>query len=211
MDPKTTSTETAAYLSKYPQSEFTNAVKLLRAQDFSTRKKFTESIPMWEELKSISDAKLPRDQILFERARALYETKSWIKSAEAFSDFVKEFPQHPQSFSARLSKAVALQQVGKNSIEAWEEVRQFATIPSSPHQTALEQIGLLASQKENKDKIHSTFKELIGRYPESEIIPLAFFQLATLAVQEGDKAKANEMPNHGILHPRKEWSISPMI
>ena len=208
LDPQNTTAETAAFLSKFPQSEYTNTVKLLRAQDFSQRKKFKESLPMWEELKTLNDPKLSREQILFERARAYYETAAWMKAAAAFADFIQEFPQHPQSFSARLSKAVALQQAGNHSLEAWEEILPFATVPSPSHQMALEQIGLLSSQRNLKEKMKKTFKELLRLYPESETIPLAYFKLATIAVEEKEPEKAYDLFDLARKRDPKTWSYA---
>ncbi len=208
LDPKNVSAETAAFLSKFPQSEYTNSVKLLRAQDFNQRKKYEESIPMWEDLNTLKDPKLPRDQILFERARSYYETASWIKAAAAFTDFLQEFPQQAQSFSARLSKAVALQQSGKHSIEAWEEVLLLAPRPSPSHQMALEQIGLLASKNELQEKMRKSFQDLIDHYPESEIIPLAYFKLATLAIQEKESLKALALFDQARKRDSKTWGYA---
>lgn len=207
VEPKGISAETAAFLSKYPQSEYASTIKLLRAQDFNSRKKFNESLAMWEELKSIQDPKLPREQILLERARAYYEVKQWLKAAEAFQDYIQEFPKTTQTFQARFSKAIALQQAQKNSLSAWEEVRIHAPLPSPFHQLALEQIGLLASQNKNSEKIKSTFEELLQRYPESTLAPTASFQLGLIAIQENNREKALLLLDQARKQDPRTWEV----
>lgn len=207
VDPKGVSSETAAFLSKYPQSQYANTIKLLRAQDFSSRKKFQESIPMWEELKSLKDLKIPRDQVLLERARAYYETKLWLKSADAFQDFLREFPKHDQSFQAKLSRAIALQQGQKNSIDAWEIVLEAAPKPSSSHQLAIEQSALLSTQNSLKPKIKIYFESLLKQYPESTLIPLAHFQLGLLAVEEGKRELALTHFDQSRQLDPKSWGL----
>ncbi len=207
LDPTNLAGDTAGFLGSWPQSPFAPKVQLMRAQDFTARGKFSEAVGMWEALATLNSPELPRDQILFEKARCLFETKQWIPAAEAFRSFIEAFPKSEQTLNARFQRARSFLNAGKNSPEAWEEVRQTSPEKSLERQTSLEQLGLLYAKASTKEKMISAFEELIKRFPQSPVRALASYQLGIAAMDSKQSLSAVTHFKNARQWDSKSWQI----
>lgn len=183
LNPADIAGESAAYLAAYPDSPWTSTVKLLRAQDYSSRGKFSQAIPMWEELARKKYPDLPADRIQWELARAYQSCQQWPQAANAFGAFADQFPKHNLALNARMQQAIAWQNLPDPvaAISAWEKVRSIASSKSSEKQTALEQLVLLYSRLNQKQSMTDACQSLLNEFPQSKIRALACYTLGAMA------------------------------
>ncbi len=196
--------DTEAYVTAYPRAPYLPLVFYLRAQALSRAEQFAEAEKLWRNLQGLTGElveKIPRDEIQFELARALYEQEKWPAAADAYLKFAEDFSTHDSALPARIRAAIALQnaQRPEEALRLWETVLLRAPEKTASRQMALEQIGLLAEETGKKDRAVEAFGQLLEEFPQSKVAGFANFILGDHAFTQRDYAKAEPL----LLEARK--------
>jgi TolA-binding protein len=189
--PEKTAGEAEAYLKAWPKSPYRPRVRLLQAQELSREKKFTEALPLWENLAVVNgEDSWPHQDILLELARTYDELGNFPKAATAYQAYLDDLSAHPNTdktvqaqrvLRAQARLALCLQKSDQllAATEAWKAVQADAPGGSPEQETALESLGLIYARggPAQEGDMVATFRALLDKFPNSPLNALAAFSV----------------------------------
>ncbi|PYL42199.1 MAG: hypothetical protein DME29_09505, partial [Verrucomicrobia bacterium] len=102
--------EVDEYLKTNPTSERADQAKLLKAEALYKEQKFAEAAPFYEELRASQLTLNLRSEAAYKLGWCAVQMKDSARAIEAFSYFIKTFPDNPQTPIALTQRALAYQQ-----------------------------------------------------------------------------------------------------
>jgi TolA-binding protein len=203
IDPSKVVTDAEAYLKSWPKSPYRVRVQLLEVQELSREKKFTEALPLWENLATEpANPGWPHQEILLQLARTYDQLDNYPKAATAYQAYLDDLATHPAAnkhqvgdvirVEARL--AICLQKSNQllAATDAWKTVQSQAPDGSKEQQMALESLGLIYARggPSQAQAEVETFRKLLDTFPNSSLAPLAAFSVGDALFKNHDYAAA---------------------
>ncbi|MEJ0000692.1 MAG: tetratricopeptide repeat protein [Verrucomicrobiota bacterium] len=204
-----------AYLKSWPKSPYRAKVRLVQAQELSREKKFSDALPLWENLATDGDSSLPRPTILLELARAYDETGNFPKAATAYQAFLDDTGAHPgaaskQVIAAQARLAVCLQNANQllGATDAWKTLLSIAPGGSPEQEEALESLGLIYAKggPAQESLMVATFRQLLSQFPQSPLRAMAAFTVGDSLFKSRDYAGAEPLLIEARTADPKTWA-----
>ncbi len=154
-------------------------VRLMKADSLFTRKDYPAAATAYAALDTAGN--LPakyKAEAAYRLGYCYAQARQPEKTAAAFTQFIKNFPEHPFIPKALVQRAVAYQQL-KNYQSALQDFNLVIDDyrQAKEREVALQQKALILGQQENEHGMADTFRTLIKEYPRSEAAGLANFYI----------------------------------
>jgi len=223
VDPSRAPAEGDVYLKSWPKSPYRAQVQLLQAQELSREKKFSEAVPLWENLAAQpAKADWPHDQILLELARAYDELNNFPKAATAYQNYVDALASRSKPSDAQEQKKLAAQMLAAQSrlavclqksdqllaaTNAWNVVLSQAPDGSPEQEAALESLALIyAKGGPNQAALMvGTFRKILDKFPSSPLRAMAAFIVGNDLFAKRDYANAERLLLNARSWDAKTW------
>lgn len=179
--------EVEEYLKSNPTPERADQAKLLKAEHFYKEQKFAEAAPIYAELRASHLSPRLRAEAAYKLAWCFVQLKDGPQVIEAFSYFMKGFPDNPQVPSALTQRALAFQE-SKNYSAAIEDLNTLlAKFPAAKErEAALQQKALIFGQQENSKGMSDAFRQLLKEFPKSSVAAQANYYIGKAAFEAKD-------------------------
>jgi TolA-binding protein len=179
--------EVDQYLASNPGGERADQAKLLKAEAFYKQGKFADAAPLYEQLRASQLSPKLRAESAYKLGWCYVQMKSPLPIIDAFSYFLKAFPDNPQAPSALTQRALAYQET-KNYDGAIADLNTLLTsFPNAKErEAALQQKALLLGQQENPKGMTEAFQQLLKEFPKSAVAAQANYYIGKAAFEAKD-------------------------
>lgn len=179
--------EVDEYLDSKPPAERADQAKLLKAEAFYKQQNFAEAAPIYEMLRASQLSPKLRAESAYKLGWSYVQMKDTPRIIEAFSYFVKAFPDNPQAPSALTQRALAHQE-SKNYEAALADLNSLlASYPAaSEREAALQQKALILGQQSNDQGMTEAFRQLLKEFPKSSVAAQAHYYIGKAAFEAKD-------------------------
>jgi len=179
--------EVEEYLNSNPAPERADQAKLLKAEHFYKHQKFAEAAPLYAELRASHLSPKLRAEAAYKLGWCYVQLKDVPQVVDAFSYFVKGFPESPQLPSALTQRALGYQEA-KNYSAAIEDLNTLLTkYPGAKErEAALQQKALIMGQQDNAKGMAEAFRQLLKEYPKSSVAAQANYYIGKAAFEGRD-------------------------
>jgi len=186
-DPTALVSEVDKFLASNPTAERADQAKLLKAEAFYKQGKFAEAAPIYEQLRASQLSPKLRAESAYKLAWCNVQMKSPLPIIDAFTYFLKAFPDNPQVPSALTQRALVYQET-KNYDAAIGDLNALLTrFPAAKErEAALQQKALLMGQQENAKGMTETFQQLLKEFPKSPAAAQANYYIGKAAFEAKD-------------------------
>ena len=181
-DPNAVIVEVDEYLKTNPTSERADQAKLLKAEALYKQQKFAEAAPFYEELRASQLALNLRSEAAYKLGWCAVQMKDSAPAIEAFSYFIKTFPDNPQTPIALTQRALAYQQ--SNNMDGAIADLNFliSNYPKAKErEAAIQQKALLLGELNREPEMAQTFQQLLKEYPKSSAVAQANYYIGKAA------------------------------
>jgi TolA-binding protein len=175
------------YLNSDPTPERADQAKLLKAEHFYKEQKFAEAAPVYAELRASHLSEKLRAEAAYKLGWCFVQLKNGTESIDAFSYFLKAFPESPQIPSALTQRALAFQE-SKNYDAAIADLNTLLTnYPKArEREAALQQKALILGQQENAAGMADAFRQLLKEFPKSSVAAQANYYIGKAVFEARD-------------------------
>ena len=176
--------EIEAYFNSNPTLERADQAKLLKAEALYKQQNFGEAAPVYEQLRASQLSTKLRAESAYKLGWCYVQLKNTPKIVEAFSYFIKAFPDNPQAPAAYAQRALAYQQE-KNYEAALSDLNALLTNFSraKEREAALQQKALILGQQENSKGMSDAFQQLLKEFPKTPIAAQAHYYIGKAAFE----------------------------
>jgi TolA-binding protein len=181
-DPNAVIAEVDEFLKTNPTSERADQAKLLKAEALYKQQKFGEAAPFYEELRASQLALNLRSEAAYKLGWCAVQMKDFARAIEAFSYFIKTFPDNPQTPIALTQRALAYQQ--SNNMDAAIVDLNFliSNYPKAKEREAtIQQKALLLGEQNREPEMAQAFQQLLKEYPKSSAVAQANYYIGKAA------------------------------
>jgi TolA-binding protein len=181
-DPNAVIAEVDEYLKTNPTSERADQAKLLKAEALYKQQKFAEAAPFYEELRASQLTLNLRSEAAYKLGWCAVQMKDSARAIEAFSYFIKTFPDNPQTPIALTQRALAYQQ--SNNMDGAIADLNFliSNYPKAKErEAAIQQKALLLGELNREPEMAQTFQQLLKEYPKSSAVAQANYYIGKAA------------------------------
>jgi TolA-binding protein len=181
-DPNAVIAEVDDFLKTNPTSERADQAKLLKAEALYKQQRFAEAAPFYEELRASQLAPKLRAEAAYKQGWCAAQMKDGARAIEAFSYFIKTFPDNPQTPIALTQRALAYEQ--SNNMDAAIADLNFliSNYPSAKErEAAIQQKALLLGELNREPEMAQTFQQLLKEYPKSSAVAQANYYIGKAA------------------------------
>ncbi|MEP7071922.1 MAG: tetratricopeptide repeat protein [Verrucomicrobiota bacterium] len=191
VNPDAVLSEVDRFLQTNPPAERAAEARLLKAEALYKRSKFTEAAPLYEELRASALAPKLRAEASYKLGWCYVQSKETPRVIEAFSYFLKAFPDDPQAAVALTQRALAYEQ-DKNAAAAIDDLSTLlAKYPAAKEREgALQQKALLLAELKRDAEMAQTFQQLLKEYPKSAAAAQANYYSGKVAFDAKDYKRA---------------------
>ncbi len=190
-DPNAVIAEVDEFLKTNPASERADQAKLLKAEALYKQQKFAEAAPFYEELRASQLALNLRSEAAYKLGWCAVQMKDSARAIEAFSYFIKTFPDNPQTPITLTQRALAYQQ--SNNMDAAIADLNFliSNYPKAKErEAAIQQKALLLGEQNREPEMAQAFQQLLKEYPKSAAVPQANYYIGKAAFDGKDYKRA---------------------
>jgi len=190
-DPKAVIAEVDAFLQLGPGGERADQAKLLKAEALYKEQQFQPAAVVYEELRASQLAPKLRAEAAYKLGWCYVQAKDLPRTIEAFSYFLKGFPDNPQVPSAVTQRALAYHQ-SKNTDAAISDLTFLLTnFPNArEREAALQQRAMLLNEQGNARLMTETFQQLLKEFPKSPAAAQANYYIGKAAFEAKDFKRA---------------------
>ncbi len=181
-DPNAVIVEVDEYLKTNPTSERADQAKLLKAEALYKQQKFAEAAPFYEELRASQLTLNLRSEAAYKLGWCAVQMKDSAPAIEAFSYFIKTFPDNPQTPIALTQRALAYQQ--SNNMDGAIADLNFliSNYPKAKErEAAIQQKALLLGELNRAPEMAQAFQQLLKEYPKSSAVAQANYYIGKAA------------------------------
>ena len=202
--------EVDEFLKSNPTPERADQAKLLKAEPFYKEQKFADAAPIYAELRASHLSPKLRAEAAYKLAWCFVQLKDGPQVIEAFTYFLKAFPDNPQVPSALTQRALAYQE-SKNYSAAIEDLNTLlAKFPTAKErEAALQQKALLIGQQENSKGMTEAFQQLLKEYPKSSVAAQAHYYIGKAAFEAKDYKAAMAALDSSRKLNKEQYYIPP--
>ena len=186
-NPDSLVSEVDEFLGTNPTAERADQARLLKAEAFYKQGNFAEAAPLYETLRASQLSPKLRAESAYKLGWCYVQMKAPPRIVDAFSYFLKAFPDDPQAPSALTQRALAHQET-RNYDEAIADLNTLiANYPAAKErEAALQQKALLLGQQENVEGMTKAFQQLLKEYPKSAAAAQANYYIGKAAFEAKD-------------------------
>ena len=190
-DPNAVIVEVDEYLKTNPTSERADQAKLLKAEALYKQQKFAEAAPFYEELRASQLALNLRSEAAYKLGWCAVQMKDSARAIEAFSYFIRTFPDDPQAPIALTQRALAYQQSNNADAAIADLTFLVAHYPKAKErEAAIQQKALLFGELNREPEMAQTFQQLLKEYPKSSAVAQANYYIGKAAFDGKDYKRA---------------------
>src|SRR6184192_2201817 len=190
-DPNAVIAEVDEYLKTNPTSERADQAKLLKAEALYKQQKFAEAAPFYEELRASQLALNLRSEAAYKLGWCAVQMKDSARAIEAFSYFIKTFPNNPQTPIALTQRALAYQQSNNAEAAIGDLSFLITNYPKAKErEAAIQQKALLLGEQNRVPEMAQTFQQLLKEYPKSSAVSQANYYIGKAAFDGKDYKRA---------------------
>ncbi len=175
------------FLASNPTGERADQARLLEAEAFYKQGKFAEAAPLYETLRASQLSPKLRAECAYKLGWCYVQEKETSRIVDAFTYFLKAFPDNAQAASALMQRALAYQEQ-KNYDGAIADlnslIANYAT--AKEREAALQQKALLMGQQENSKGMTEAFQQLLKDFPKSPVAAQAHYYIGKAAFEAKD-------------------------
>ena len=175
------------FLATNPASERGDQAKLLKAEALYKQQNCTEAVPIYEELRASQLSEKLRAECAYKLGLCHAQAKSIPGVIEAFTYYVRTFPEDPQVPAALAQRALAYEQ-DKNYTAAVTDLNAILTKYPNAHEreAALQLKALILGQQENTKGMVEAFRQLLREFPKSSVAAQAQYYIGKAAFDSKD-------------------------
>ena len=190
-DPTAVISEVAEFLKSDPTTERADQAKLLKAEALYKQQKFAEAAPVYDELRASQLTPKLRAEAVYKLGWCYIQLKDPPQAIEAFTYFIKTFPDNAQAPAALIQRALAYQQ-SKNIDAAIADLNLLITNyrGAKEREAALQQKALLLGEQNREPEMAQTFQQLLREFPKSSAVPQANYYIGKAAFDAKDYKRA---------------------
>ncbi len=190
-EPEAVIGEVEAFLKTNPSPERADQARLLKAEALYKQQKFGEAAPIYEQLRSSNLAANLRAEAAYKLAWCFVQTKDTSHVIEAFSYFLKAFPDAAQAPAALMQRAMAYQQSGNADAAIADLDGMLSKFPKAKEREgALQQKALLLGEKNQPAEMARTFAQLLREFPKTAAAAQANYYIGKAAFDGRDYKRA---------------------
>ncbi|MDQ2918940.1 MAG: tetratricopeptide repeat protein, partial [Verrucomicrobiota bacterium] len=186
-NPTALMTEVDQYLATNPSGERADQARLLKAEAFYKQGNFAEAAPLYEALRASQLSPKLRAECAYKLGWSYVQQKETSRVVDAFTYFLKAFPDNAQAASALMQRALAYQEQ-KNYEAAIADlnllIANYAT--AKEREAALQQKALLMGQQDNTKGMTEAFQQLLKDFPKSAVAAQANYYIGKAAFEAKD-------------------------
>src|SRR5437763_630693 len=190
-DPNAVIAEVDQFHKTNPTSQQANQAKVLKAEPLYKQQKFGEAAAFYDELRASQLAPKLRAEAAYKQGWCAVQMKDGARAIEAFSYFIKTFPDSPQTPIALTQRALAYQQ--SNNMDAAIADLNFliSNYPAAKErEAALQQKALLLGELNRQAAMAQTFQQLLKEFPKSSVAAQAHYYIGKAAFDAKDYKRA---------------------
>lgn len=183
--------EADQFLAANPTGERADQARLLKAEAFYKQGSFAEAAPVYETLRASQLSPKLRAESAYKLAWCYVQLKDTPHMIEAFSYFLKGFPDNPQVPSILAQRSLAYQET-KNIDAAVTDLNTLITSypQAKEREAALQQKALLLGQQDNVKGMTDAFQQLLKEYPKTPAAAQAQYYMGKAAFDAKNYAAA---------------------
>jgi TolA-binding protein len=186
-NPDTLVAEVDQFLATKPTAERADQAKLLKAEAFYKQGNFADAAPIYEELRASQLSPKLRAESAYKLGWCYVQMKSPPRVVDAFSYFLKAFPDNPQAPVALTQRALANQETRNYDAAIADLSLLITNYPAAKErEAAIQQKALLLGQQENNKAMTETFQQLLKEYPKSTAAAQAHYYIGKAAFEAKD-------------------------
>ncbi len=190
-DPNAVIAEVDEFLKTNPASERADQAKLLKAEALYKQQKFGEAAPFYEELRASQLSPKLRSEAGYKLGWCAVQMKDPARAIDAFSYFIKTFPDDPQTPIALTQRALAYQQSNNAEAAIGDLSFLIANYPKAKErEAAIQQKALLLGEQNREPEMAQTFQQLLKEYPKSSAVAQANYYIGKAAFDGKDYKRA---------------------
>ncbi len=179
--------EVDEFLKTNPTAERADQARLLKAEALYKQQRFAEAAPVYEQLRSSDLAPNLRAESAYKLGWCYLQSKDVARVIEAFSYFLKAFPDAAQAPTALMQRATAYQQ----SPNATAAIADLDTLLSKypkarEREGALQQKALLLGEGNQPAEMAKTFAQLLKEFPKSAAAAQGNYYIGKTAFEAKD-------------------------
>ncbi len=201
--------EVDEFLGSNPTAERADQAKLLKAEAFYKDGKFAEAAPLYEELRASQLSPKLRAEAAYKLGWCQVQMKSMPRVVEAFTYFLKAFPENPQAPVALVQRALAHQETRDYADAIADLDTLLKDYPEAKErEAALQQKALLLGQQDDGKGMSDAFRQLLKEFPKSPVAAQAQYYIGKAAFEAKDY-KAAIPPLEAARKTNKEQFYTP--
>src|SRR5947199_9492654 len=181
-DPNAVIAEVDEFLKTNPTSERADQAKLLKAEALYKQQKVGEAAAFYDELRASQLAPKLRAEAAYKQGWCAVQMKDGARAIEAFSYFIKTFPDSPQTPIALTQRALAYQQSNNMDAAIADLNVLISNYPAAKaRDAAIQQEALLLGELNREQECAQTFQQLLKEYPKSSAAAQANYYIGKAA------------------------------
>lgn len=183
-DPGRLVAEVDQFLTTSPTAERADQATLLKAEAFYKDGKVEEAAPIYEALRASQLSPKLRAESAYKLGWSYVQLKNTARIIEAFSYFLKAFPDNSQAPSALTQRALAYQENQNYDLAIADLNTLLTSYPAArEREAALQQKALLLGQQEDAKGMTDTFQQLLKEFPKSPVAAQANYYIGKAAFE----------------------------
>lgn len=183
--------EADQFLASNPSGERADQARLLKAEALYKQANFADAAPIYETLRASQLSPKLRAESAYKLAWCYVQLKDTPRMIEAFSYFLKGFPDNPQVPSILAQRSLAYQETKNIDAAIADLSTLIAQYPQAKErEAALQQKALLLGQQENAKGMTEAFQQLLKEYPKTAAAAQAQYYIGKAAFEAKNYAAA---------------------
>nr|MBA2243121.1 tetratricopeptide repeat protein [Chthoniobacterales bacterium] len=179
--------EVDRFLATNPAGERADQARLLKAEAFYKQGNFAQAAPVYETLRASQLSPKLRAESAYKLGWCYVQMKSAPRIVEAFTYFLKAFPDHAQAPAALAQRAIAYQETRDYEAAIGDLNTLLTQFPAArEREAALQQKALLMGQQENDKGMREAFQQLLKEFPKSPAAAQANYYIGKAAFEAKD-------------------------
>lgn len=179
--------EVDQFLAANPTGERADQARLLKAEAFYKQSNFAQAAPIYEALRASQLSPKLRAESAYKLGWCYVQMKIAPRIVEAFTYFLKAFPDNAQTPSALTQRALAYQETRDYEAAIGDLNTLLANFPRArEREAALQQKALLMGQQENDKGMTEAFQLLLKEFPKSPVAAQANYYIGKAAFEAKD-------------------------
>jgi TolA-binding protein len=179
--------EVDQFVTANPTGERADQARFLKAESYYKAKNFTEAAPIYAVLRAAQLSPKLRAESAFKLGWSNVQMKNVDGTIEAFSFFLKTFPDNPQVPAALIQRSLCYQQMKNYDAALTDLSWLLANCPRvRERETALNQKGLILGQQNDGKGMTEAFRQLLKEFPKSQWAADANYFIGKAAFESKD-------------------------